>query len=73
MKRTPSTPAPHEEKPFTTYPGRSRPLQIEDRLEDKHGRSLVRQNDAEPDWGRAMENRLTSKRHSSGSRDGGLF
>ena len=73
MQRTTSTPAPHEEKPFPTRPGRANKRSIEDRLEDKEGRSLVRQYDAEPDWGRTMEDKLTSKRHSSGSRDGGLF
>jgi hypothetical protein len=60
-------PAPSEEKPFMTYPGRSRPKEIEDRLEDKSGRSLVRQHDAEPKWGEASEDRLRIKRHRSGT------
>jgi hypothetical protein len=56
-------PAKNEEVPFKRYPGRSRPNAIEDRPDDKHGRSLMTQHDPQPDWGRDMENRLTSKRH----------
>jgi len=59
------------EHPFVTLPGRSRPIGVEDRPEDKHGRSLVRQHDPQPDWGRGTETRLASKRNASGTR--GLF
>lgn len=55
-------PAKHEEKPFTILPGRAHPRQPEDRLDDKHGRSLQTQHDPQPDWGRNMEDRLETKR-----------
>ena len=55
-------PAKHEEKPFTTRPGRSRPQEIADRPEDKHGRSLMTQHDPQPDWGRGTEEKLKVKR-----------
>lgn len=64
-------PAPFEEKPFKKYPGRSRPEGIEDRPEDKHGRSLMTQHDPEGDWGRDMENRLKAKRSKNGPQ--GIF
>jgi hypothetical protein len=55
-------PAKHEEVPFKSYPGRSRPKEIEDRPEEKHGRSLMTQHDPQPDWGRDTENKLAAKR-----------
>lgn len=57
--------AKHEEVPFKTYPGRSRPNAVEDRPDDKHGRSLMTQHDPQPDWGRSMENKLVSKRNKT--------
>lgn len=57
-------PAKHDEVPFKSYPGRSRPKEIEDRPNDKHGRSLMTQHDPQPDWGRALENKLSAKRRS---------
>jgi hypothetical protein len=64
-------PAPSEEKLFKYYPGRARKREIEDRLEDKEGRSLVRQHDAQPDWGRETENKLAKKRNMNGPQ--GIF
>jgi len=60
-------PAPHEEKPFKTHPGRSWPQPKENFPVDKHGRSLQTQHDPSmPDWGRDSENRLRQKRNANG-------
>lgn len=64
-------PAPNEKVSFKRYPGRVTPDPSEHIPTDKHGRTLQTQWDSSPDWGRETENRLISKRNSSGS--GRLF
>lgn len=70
-RRQPYLVADNDEKAFTVRPGRARRRYIEDRLEDKHGRSLVNQASAEPDWGREMENKLVRSRQTATTK--GLF
>jgi hypothetical protein len=64
-------PAPSEEKPYVRVPGRSLPANPHDPPQDKHDRSLQRQHDPMPDWGRESENRLAAKRRANGPQ--GIF